>query len=124
MQRKVERGKHAGQAPCQRRVGQCGHVCCPCAQTPGIDIDDSVHSNHPRTWLSPILLNKSHHHCATATSLALCTAAQVAYKMPGIGNDTKYLQELVGEALARGCAACIAAQPNDPVDYLGQWLLR
>ncbi len=44
--------------------------------------------------------------------------------MPSIGHDTKYLQELVGDALARGCASTIAAQPNDPVDFLGQWLLR
>ncbi|GAX75677.1 hypothetical protein CEUSTIGMA_g3120.t1 [Chlamydomonas eustigma] len=40
------------------------------------------------------------------------------------GQDTKYLQELVGDALARGVAECVAAQPNDPVDYLGQWLLK
>lgn len=39
-------------------------------------------------------------------------------------HDTKYLQELVGDALARGTAATVAAQPNDPVEYLGQWLLR
>mmetsp|Transcript_34733 Transcript_34733/g.103036 ORF Transcript_34733/g.103036 Transcript_34733/m.103036 type:complete len:669 (-) Transcript_34733:669-2675(-) len=44
--------------------------------------------------------------------------------MPSIGHDTKYLQELVGDALARGTAATITAQPNDPVDFLGQWLLR
>eukprot|EP00197_Chlamydomonas_leiostraca_P002620 CAMPEP_0202858342 /NCGR_PEP_ID=MMETSP1391-20130828/920_1 /ASSEMBLY_ACC=CAM_ASM_000867 /TAXON_ID=1034604 /ORGANISM="Chlamydomonas leiostraca, Strain SAG 11-49" /LENGTH=614 /DNA_ID=CAMNT_0049537255 /DNA_START=81 /DNA_END=1922 /DNA_ORIENTATION=+ len=44
--------------------------------------------------------------------------------MPGEQHDTKYLQGLVGEALARGCAAVVAAQPNDPVEYLGQWLVR
>eukprot|EP00195_Chlamydomonas_chlamydogama_P012815 CAMPEP_0202892798 /NCGR_PEP_ID=MMETSP1392-20130828/2487_1 /ASSEMBLY_ACC=CAM_ASM_000868 /TAXON_ID=225041 /ORGANISM="Chlamydomonas chlamydogama, Strain SAG 11-48b" /LENGTH=389 /DNA_ID=CAMNT_0049576889 /DNA_START=171 /DNA_END=1336 /DNA_ORIENTATION=+ len=44
--------------------------------------------------------------------------------MPGVGHDTKYLQELVGDALARGAAACVVAQPTDPVEYLGQWLLR
>jgi hypothetical protein len=41
-----------------------------------------------------------------------------------VGHDTKYLQELVGDALARGVAECVASQPNDPVDYLGQWLLK
>ncbi|KAG1675327.1 hypothetical protein FOA52_016001 [Chlamydomonas sp. UWO 241] len=44
--------------------------------------------------------------------------------MPSIGHDTKFLQELVGDALARGVASTISSQPNDPVDYLGQWLLR
>ncbi|KAL6760286.1 hypothetical protein V8C86DRAFT_2556416 [Haematococcus lacustris] len=39
-------------------------------------------------------------------------------------HDTKYLQTLVGEALARGCAAAVTAQPNDPVEYLGRWLLN
>lgn len=38
--------------------------------------------------------------------------------------DFNYLQGTVGEALARGCAAVAAAQPSDPVDYLGHWLLR
>lgn len=40
------------------------------------------------------------------------------------GHDTAYLKETVGEALARGCAAAISAQPNDPVEYLGLWLLK
>lgn len=40
------------------------------------------------------------------------------------GPDTTYLKETVGEALARGCAAVVTAQPNDPVEYLGLWLLR
>ncbi|EFJ44886.1 radial spoke protein 2 [Volvox carteri f. nagariensis] len=41
-----------------------------------------------------------------------------------MGHDTNYLKETVGEALARGCAAAIGAQPNDPVEYLGLWLLK
>ncbi|KAF5835087.1 hypothetical protein DUNSADRAFT_7893 [Dunaliella salina] len=45
--------------------------------------------------------------------------------MPGRAtHDTRYLQDLVGDALARGCAEVITAQPNDPVEYLGQYLLR
>lgn len=40
------------------------------------------------------------------------------------GHETTFLQETVGSALARGCAATVAAQPNDPVEYLGLWLLR
>lgn len=40
------------------------------------------------------------------------------------GPETAYLRELVGDALSRGCAATAVAQPNDPVEYLGQWLLR
>ncbi|GFR41453.1 hypothetical protein Agub_g2141 [Astrephomene gubernaculifera] len=43
---------------------------------------------------------------------------------PAPGNDTTYLKDTVGEALARGCAATIGAQPNDPVEYLGLWLLK
>lgn len=38
--------------------------------------------------------------------------------------DCGYLKETVGEALARGCAATVTAEPNDPVEYLGRWLLR
>ena len=44
-------------------------------------------------------------------------------QMPG-GHDTTYLQSLVGDALARGVAAAVTSQPNDPVDFLGHWLLR
>lgn len=45
---------------------------------------------------------------------------------PAAGYNTKYLQELVGDALARGCAACITecGPSDDPVDWLGHWLLR
>lgn len=39
-------------------------------------------------------------------------------------HDTRYLQSLVGDALARGCAEVIVAQPTDPVEYLGQYLKR
>lgn len=38
--------------------------------------------------------------------------------------DSGYLKETVGEALARGCAATVTAEPNDPVEYLGRWLHR
>eukprot|EP00983_Pelagomonas_calceolata_P120470 1160709-Pelagomonas_calceolata.AAC.8 len=45
--------------------------------------------------------------------------------MPGrVTHDSRYLQDLVGDALARGCAEVITAQPNDPVEYLGQYLMR
>ncbi len=40
------------------------------------------------------------------------------------GKDTAYLQETIGDALGRGVAATVTAQPTDPVEYLGQWLLR
>lgn len=43
--------------------------------------------------------------------------------MPG-GHDTAYLQTLVGDALARGVATTVVNQPNDPVDFLGHWLLK
>jgi hypothetical protein len=57
--------------------------------------------------------------CAQAAHWWACDAT-----MPGMGHDGKFLQELVGDALARGVASTISSQPNDPVDYLGQWLLR
>ena len=38
--------------------------------------------------------------------------------------DTKYLKSTVGDALAQGCAAVVAARPVDPVEYLGQWLAQ
>lgn len=46
--------------------------------------------------------------------------------MPGpkVSHDTRYLQDLVGDALAKGCAEVITAQPNDPVEYLGHYLMR
>lgn len=40
------------------------------------------------------------------------------------GMDAAYLQREVGGALAKGLAAVTAAQPHDPIDYLGQWLLQ
>eukprot|EP00899_Mesostigma_viride_P016006 jgi/Mesvir1/24406/Mv11073-RA.1 len=38
--------------------------------------------------------------------------------------DAKYLHETVGEAVAKGCAAVVVAQPLDPVEYLGHWLKK
>ena len=38
--------------------------------------------------------------------------------------DAAYLQREVGGALAKGLAAVTSAQPYDPIDYLGQWLLQ
>lgn len=38
--------------------------------------------------------------------------------------DAAYLQKEVGVALSKGLAATTAAQPYDPVNYLGQWLLK
>lgn len=39
-----------------------------------------------------------------------------------IGHDTQYLTDVVGNVLAKGVAATVAAQPRDPVEYLGTWL--
>lgn len=38
--------------------------------------------------------------------------------------DTEYVKRMMGDTLAKGCAATIAANPLDPVEYLGQWLLQ
>ncbi|KAK9810063.1 hypothetical protein WJX72_004180 [[Myrmecia] bisecta] len=38
--------------------------------------------------------------------------------------DSDYLKRTVGDSLSRGCAAVVAANPADPVEYLGLWLLR
>ena len=38
--------------------------------------------------------------------------------------DTEYVKRMMGDTLAKGCAATIAANPSDPVEYLGQWLLQ
>ncbi|DBA78024.1 TPA: hypothetical protein ACH3X2_008002 [Trebouxia sp. C0005] len=38
--------------------------------------------------------------------------------------DTDYIKRMVGDTLAKGCAATVAAHPTDPVEYLGQWLLQ
>lgn len=46
-------------------------------------------------------------------------------EMVGESNhEMAYLQRTVGEALARGCAETAVARPADPVEFLGQWLLR
>ena len=38
--------------------------------------------------------------------------------------DTEYVRHMMGDTLAKGCAATVAANPLDPVEYLGQWLLQ
>ncbi len=38
--------------------------------------------------------------------------------------DAAYLQREIGPALAKGLAALAVAQPADPVEYLGLWLLQ
>lgn len=38
--------------------------------------------------------------------------------------DTDYVKQMMGGTLARGCAATVAANPTDPVEFLGQWLLQ
>ena len=38
--------------------------------------------------------------------------------------DTEYIKRMMGSTLARGCAATVAANPKDPVEYLGQWLIQ
>ena len=38
--------------------------------------------------------------------------------------DTEYIKRMVGDTLAKGCAATMTANPMDPVEYLGQWLLQ
>ena len=38
--------------------------------------------------------------------------------------DSDYIKRMVGDTLAKGCAATMAANPTDPVEYLGQWLLQ
>eukprot|EP00287_Rhodomonas_sp_CCMP768_P032813 CAMPEP_0202856622 /NCGR_PEP_ID=MMETSP1389-20130828/92138_1 /ASSEMBLY_ACC=CAM_ASM_000865 /TAXON_ID=302021 /ORGANISM="Rhodomonas sp., Strain CCMP768" /LENGTH=328 /DNA_ID=CAMNT_0049535297 /DNA_START=1 /DNA_END=984 /DNA_ORIENTATION=+ len=38
--------------------------------------------------------------------------------------DAQYLQENVGHALTAGLASTAAAQPDDPVEYLANWLLK
>jgi hypothetical protein len=39
------------------------------------------------------------------------------------GHDSAYLIDTVGHALAKGVSAAVAAQPDDPVEYLAEWLL-
>jgi hypothetical protein len=38
--------------------------------------------------------------------------------------DADYLKRTVGDILVEGIAAVVEAQPSDPVDYLGKWLLH
>lgn len=38
--------------------------------------------------------------------------------------DAEYLKENVGTALAKGLAAVTIAKPADPVEFLGNWLLK
>lgn len=36
--------------------------------------------------------------------------------------DADYLKENVGVPLAKGIAACVLQQPQDPVEFLALWL--
>jgi Skp family chaperone for outer membrane proteins len=38
--------------------------------------------------------------------------------------DSEYVKEAVGDILPLALRATVAAQPHDPVDYLGKWMLR
>lgn len=38
--------------------------------------------------------------------------------------DSDFLKATVGDALAKGVAATVEAQPDDPVEYLARYLLR
>jgi hypothetical protein len=40
------------------------------------------------------------------------------------GHETACLVDAVGQALSKGVAATVTAQPADPVEYLAEWLLR
>eukprot|EP00878_Enallax_costatus_P032113 GHUV01035216.1.p1 GENE.GHUV01035216.1~~GHUV01035216.1.p1 ORF type:complete len:195 (+),score=51.32 GHUV01035216.1:447-1031(+) len=58
--------------------------------------------------------------------LSHCTpsvlAKSICCHMPG--HETTFLVDTVGDALSKGVAAMVAAQPADPVEYLAEWLLR
>ena len=38
--------------------------------------------------------------------------------------DTEYLKQNLGSVLADGLAAVVIQRPEDPVEYLGEWLLK
>jgi hypothetical protein len=38
--------------------------------------------------------------------------------------DSDFLKATVGDVLAKGVAATVEAQPEDPVEYLARYLLR
>jgi hypothetical protein len=38
--------------------------------------------------------------------------------------EVQYLNATVAEALTAGCAATAVAAPADPVEHLGNWLLK
>lgn len=38
--------------------------------------------------------------------------------------DAQYLKESVGPALAKGLAATSLARPQDPIEYLANWLIK
>jgi hypothetical protein len=38
--------------------------------------------------------------------------------------ESEYVQQAVGAALALGLAETALRQPNDPIEYLGLWLLK
>ena len=41
-----------------------------------------------------------------------------------MGHDADYLKTLIGEVLSQGLAATLIESPEDPVDYLGNWLVK
>lgn len=57
-----------------------------------------------------------------STEVAVPAKSTVDALMPG--HETTFLIDTVGDALAKGVAATVAAQPSDPVEYLAEWLLR
>lgn len=62
---------------------------------------------------------------ATALALVLLLVSLGDnFNMSGPMADTDYVKRMVGDALAKGCAATMAANPADPVEFLGQWLLQ
>ena len=56
--------------------------------------------------------------------LSLETSSSGGEMVGESNHEMAYLQRTVGEALARGCAETAVARPADPVEFLGQWLLR
>jgi len=38
--------------------------------------------------------------------------------------DAKYLNSTVSDGLTQGFAALARLQPDDPIDYLGKWLIK
>ena len=65
--------------------------------------------NRKALWVS-LIVSHLLESMATATSVPMA--------------DTEYVKRMMGDTLAKGCAATIAANPTDPVEYLGQWLMQ